>query len=213
MTDSNGDNLSSNGTVTLVNVYSPDYVNDILGRDNYSGGSFSSRVYFTHDANYDVTAVINTSGTVLQREVYDAYGNMTFYHGDWTVHSDDEEALQFAYQGMVYSPVIGWYFSGQSNFGRWYSPTMITWDRPDEGYIDSMSLYQFVDGNPASFTDPTGLAPDDPLSIDGSLEIAVEDVARGNGSIQDLIDEFGITGSQAAKLVAATILRSGRRRS
>src|SRR6185437_4533362 len=61
-----GASLSSNGTTALVNVYSPDYVNDILLRDE--GGT---RVYFSHDIVYNVTGVISTAGAVLQRQVYD----------------------------------------------------------------------------------------------------------------------------------------------
>ena len=34
---------------------------------------------------------------------------------------------------------------------------MMVWNRPDAGYIDGMSLYQFVKANPVRFTDPSGL--------------------------------------------------------
>ncbi len=163
VTDGTGASASSNGTTTLVNVYSPDYVNDILERDNYSGGSFSSRIYFTHDANYNVTAVIDSGGDVVQRQVYDAYGNVAFYSKCWKLRSGDEQSLEFAYQGMLYDAAVGWYFSGQSNTGRWYSPTMQVWNRPDDaGFVDGLDDYEFVADNPINSTDPTGLWHWDP---------------------------------------------------
>jgi len=32
----------------------------------------------------NVTALVDTSGTVLERVVYDPYGKATFYDGSWT---------------------------------------------------------------------------------------------------------------------------------
>jgi len=157
VTDAFGDNLSSNGTVTLTNVYSPGYVNDILLRDTYSGGSFSDREYFTHDANYNVTAAISTVGGVDLRMVYDPYGAVKFYDAGLSTQVGNSLGLKSLYQGMLYDAQIGWYFTGNSNQGRWYSPSMITWIRPDVGYIDGMSLYQFVADNPINLTDATGL--------------------------------------------------------
>ena len=69
VTTATGGSTGSNGSVTEELVYAPDYVNDVLARDTYVSGSYSSRVFFTHDANYDVTGVVqnSTAGTMLQR--------------------------------------------------------------------------------------------------------------------------------------------------
>ena len=45
------------------------------------------RVYYTNDANMNVTALVNTSGTVVERYVYDPYGKVTFLMGDWSLRT------------------------------------------------------------------------------------------------------------------------------
>ncbi len=47
-------------------MFSPVYVNALVirDRDTDANGSLDERLYFTSDANYDVTSAIDTSGTV-----------------------------------------------------------------------------------------------------------------------------------------------------
>ena len=67
-------------------IYSPRYIDAPILRDTYSGGVLqaSQRVYYLDDANYNVTALVNPSGQVVERYNYDAYGNVTVYNATWT---------------------------------------------------------------------------------------------------------------------------------
>jgi len=42
------------------------------------------RLYYTTDANMNVTALIGTDGSALERYVYDPYGEVTIYDDDWS---------------------------------------------------------------------------------------------------------------------------------
>jgi len=47
-------------------------------------------LYYTNDANMNVTALVNTAGTVLERYAYDPYGKCTVYDDDWSATVDED---------------------------------------------------------------------------------------------------------------------------
>ncbi len=153
VTNATGGSTGSNGSVTEELVYAPDYVNDVLSRDTYASGSYSSRVFFTHDANYDVTGVVqnSTSGTMLQHMTYDSYGNVTFLTSSWTTTTDGY-GVENLWQGGWRDVMTGYYRFQR----RWYSPSMqwLSWD--PKNYIDGLSAYTPEGGDPAGRLDPTG---------------------------------------------------------
>ncbi len=154
VTNATGGSTGSNGSVTEELVYAPDYVNDVLSRDTYVSGSYSSRVYFTHDANYDVTGVVqnSTAGTMLQRMTYDAYGNVTFLTSSWAT-TTDAYAVENLWQGGWRDVNTGYYHFQE----RWYSPSMqwLSWDPAN--YPDGPSAYLPIADNPINRTDARGL--------------------------------------------------------
>ena len=142
----------------IQNVWSPVYVNALVlrDRDTNGDGTLDERLYFTSDANYNVTSVIS-GGSVDQREVYGPYGAVAFKNSSFATSSDGY-GLAFLYQGMLYDASIGWYYSGESNNGRWYSPTLQVWGRPDDdGFINGTNETIFVGDNVINSTDPTGM--------------------------------------------------------
>ncbi len=44
-------------------------------------------LYYTQDANCNVTALVNTSGGGVERYTYDAYGKVTFRQNDWSLQA------------------------------------------------------------------------------------------------------------------------------
>ncbi len=153
VTNATGGSTGSNGSVTEELVYSPDYVNDVLSRDTYVSGSYSSRVFFTHDANYDVTGVVqnSTGGTMLQRMTYDAYGNVTFLTSSWAT-TTDSYAVENLWQGGWHDVNTGYYHFQE----RWYSPSMqwLSWDPAN--YPDGPSAYVPEDDDPVDRLDSSG---------------------------------------------------------
>lgn len=168
----------SNGTLGTVNIFSPDYVNDILLRDTYSSGTFSQRVYFTHNAHFDMTAVISSSGTVLQRQVYSAYGTVTFLSASW-VPGSDGYSLTHLWQGGKRDATTGMYLFE----ARWYSPSMERWVSADPiGYDDGMNDFLGLHANPINRKDPHG-TDDEALPAELIGEEAAVGEAVSTGSL------------------------------
>jgi YD repeat-containing protein len=141
------------------NVWSPVYVNALLLRDRSSSGDgdlTEERLYFTSDANYDVTSVISTAGAVQEHVIYTAYGIATFTNSSWS-SSADTLAVRTGWQGGESMPwIVGWSFQNRielANLNVWMTaePSM-------GGYVDGMNLYESDGDNPINGLDPTGLA-------------------------------------------------------
>jgi RHS repeat-associated protein len=145
-------------------VWSLAYVNALVERDDSSsGGSYGEsgsglgrRLYVQQDANFDVTALTNTSGTVQERFIYSPYGVTTVIDGttSWST-TTDMYSWVYTFQGGRASAA-----SGMIHFGaRDYSSTLGTWMQPEPfygAYIDGANLYQAMGMNPVSHVDPTG---------------------------------------------------------
>jgi YD repeat-containing protein len=66
------------GVATAQYVWGPRYVDDLVLRDrSVNGGTLNERLWAQQDANWDVTALVNTSGNVVERYAYDPYGSVT----------------------------------------------------------------------------------------------------------------------------------------
>ena len=67
-------------------IWSPRYIDAPILRDAYSDGAISSsdRLYYTVDANMNVTVLLSASGQPLERYVYSPYGELSVFDGSWT---------------------------------------------------------------------------------------------------------------------------------
>jgi len=119
------------------------------------------RLYYTTDANMNVTALVNTSGTVVERYMYDPYGNVTTMDENWTVDTTPDYDNSILYCGYYYDAETGLYNVRRrvyhAQLGRWLQ-------RDPIGYSDGQSLYTYVQATPTSEVDPLGLAVAPPLT-------------------------------------------------
>jgi len=53
-------------------------------RDAGTDGTIDDTLYYTTDANMNVTALVAADGTVAERYTYDPYGTRTIYDDDWS---------------------------------------------------------------------------------------------------------------------------------
>ena len=68
-------------------VWSPRYIDALVLRDENTdadGLCDDGRLYYLSDANFNVTALIDATGAVVERYVYTAYGEATIYDSDWS---------------------------------------------------------------------------------------------------------------------------------
>ncbi|VTR93557.1 rhs repeat-associated core domain-containing protein : YD repeat protein OS=Isosphaera pallida (strain ATCC 43644 / DSM 9630 / IS1B) GN=Isop_2419 PE=4 SV=1: VCBS: RHS_repeat [Gemmata massiliana] len=156
-------------------VWSPVYVDAMVLRDRdadgNTGNGLEERLWAQQDANWNVTALVNGSGAVVERYAYDPYGARTVYDASYAVRGGGS-AYNFAqgFQGMTFDATTG---MGNQR-ARWYSPTISRWGTTDPIQFGSgdTNLYRFASGNPLNRIDPSGLTslfigirPTDPSGV------------------------------------------------
>ncbi|QJW98452.1 RHS repeat-associated core domain-containing protein [Frigoriglobus tundricola] len=148
------------GSATARYVWSPVYVNAMVLRDNATGspGTLNQRLWVQQDANWNVTALANGSGVVVERYVDSPYGVLTIYNAGYTsTLTSSAYGWVYGFQGMRYDATSGL----NESESRFYSPTLQRWVTMDPtGFAaKDMNLYRFVTNDPTNTTDPSGLAP------------------------------------------------------
>ena len=150
---------SATGNVTTQNVWSPVYVDAMVLRDRNANGTFvdglEERLYALQDANYNVTALADASGAVVERYRYDPYGTRTVLDADGTPDADGSSDVGFRYghQGGRHDEAAGLV----SFRNRDLDPSLGRWTRQDPaGYVDGGSLYTSFRESPLVWLDPNG---------------------------------------------------------
>jgi RHS repeat-associated protein len=108
------------------------------------------------DANYNVTAIFDNAGNIVERYVYDPFGSVTVLDAGWVERSAGSQfAWQYLHQGGRFDATSGLYHFRH----RDYSPTLGRWTSLDPLRYDAgdVNLYRFVGNTPTVFTDPSGL--------------------------------------------------------
>jgi len=124
-------------------------------RDADENGSLEETLYYTGDANFNVTSLVEPDGDVVERVIYDPYGQPTFYDGAWANPSASSAyANEILFTGHRLDPETGLYYC----LMRHYHPAMGRWLQRDPiGYDGAGSLYQYVMSMPLLAFDPMGL--------------------------------------------------------
>jgi RHS repeat-associated protein len=115
-------------------------------------------LYYTNDANMNVTALVDESGTVVERYAYDPYGQVTVLDADWSTDADGVSDVnnEVLYAGYRFDPETGLFHVRN----RYYSTSLGRFTARDPlGYVDGMSVYEYVGGNPIHYVDSLGERP------------------------------------------------------
>jgi RHS repeat-associated protein len=147
-----------NGSGKYRYVWSPVYVDAMLLRDRLDA---SERLWVQHDANFNVTAITDNSGNIVERFAYDPYGKVTVMNASWTPVSGSAYGWQYLHQGGRLDAT-----SGLHNFRhRDYSSQLSRWATPDPLLFSAgdTNLYRVVGNNRINRLDPSGLI--DPYNI------------------------------------------------
>src|SRR5262249_3884816 len=134
------------------------YVNALVLRDEDQGGAIvpADRLYAQQNANFNTTALVNTSGEVVERYVYSPYGEVTVLDASGTPVPGNASAYGWSYlfQGGRLDGATGMYRFGV----RDEKAALGVWAQRDPlGLKAGLNDYQFVVGNPVGHLDPTGL--------------------------------------------------------
>ena len=102
--------------------------------------------YYQGDEQGSITALTNSSGTVVQNYVYDAYGNTKSSSGTLT--------NPFQYTAREFDSETGLYYDR----ARYYNPTQGRFLSEDPiGFGGGNDFYPYADNNPVAYSDPFGL--------------------------------------------------------
>jgi RHS repeat-associated protein len=146
---------SSDGVHYSQYVWSPVYIDALVERDRQIVGLGNfDRLYVQQDANFNVTALLDTSGNVVERYIYDPYGQPIFLNATWSTLSGSAYVWQYLHQGGRYDVSAGLY----SFRNRDYSPTLGRWAENDPLRLGAgdTNLYRYLGNGASSALDPTG---------------------------------------------------------
>jgi len=189
--------VGNEGQLERQYIHGQRYVDALIGRfrDTTGDGATDETRYFLQDANFDVVATVDTSGTVQERFRFTAYGERTVLDADFSADSDgkSDDEIRFGHQGLYHDPTTGLIVNNERyrhpQLGRFttrdpintslVSPLTKAKREQQRGhsrangmgrYADGMNLYQMLGSNPVNRLDPSGLqmAPGWPWGMDPS---------------------------------------------
>ena len=128
------------------------YIDELIARKATGTGG---EVLFAHrNQQYSIYAYSNSSGAVVERIAYTAYGQPTFMSASGTLHSTNPNSVRFSYTGRE------WHAELQLHYfrARWLSGVSGRFiSRDPLGYVDGLALIHYVRGRSLTLRDPTGL--------------------------------------------------------
>jgi RHS repeat-associated protein len=134
-----------------ISTYGPG-VDDILAMTIHGSGG-TTNYYYLKDLANTVLALANSSGSIVESYVYDAYGNVTIRNGSGTVIPVSAYGNRFLFQGREYDYTTQLYHFR----ARWYDPETGRWLSNDPiGISGGLNLYAFCSNDPVNFVDPMG---------------------------------------------------------
>jgi len=124
-------------------------------RDSDANGSLDERLHAVHDANFNVVDLLDTSGTVVERFAYDAFGVFSVLTPAWGARGSSSYAWIYLHQGGRWD-ADGSVFSFRH---REYSPTLGRWFQldPDQFDGEESNWYLSYGNNSLTHVDPQGL--------------------------------------------------------
>lgn len=150
---------TATGLIIAQYVWSDAYIDAMILRDRDTSGDgvADQRVYVTHDANFNITGILDVGGNAVQRYQYDPYGLRTILNANFGVLSTpDLYQFDHGYAGGRHDAI-----TVQVHFrNRNYDPVQMRWSSRDPiGFKGSRwSLYAYLSGQPLTKVDPSGLA-------------------------------------------------------
>jgi RHS repeat-associated protein len=141
---------SQTGTEITSYVWGLRYIDDLVLREKGT-----ERLYSLTDPNWNVVALANASGTVVERLKYDAFGKITWLNATFSIKNSSDYGWNRVFTGQVLDIETGlllyrnrYYHTG---LGRFVSRDPIEYNSSD------INIYRYVYNKPNSLLDWSGL--------------------------------------------------------
>ncbi len=131
------------------------YIDDLVlrDRDTDGNGTLDERLYGMQDANWNVTGLVSTSGTVQERYAYSAYGKPMFLDASFVPRSSSSFAWERLFAGYLWDADVLWYAVRHRVY-----VVGLGWVQRDPVWgARSPHLYSYVSNDPLTANDPSGL--------------------------------------------------------
>ena len=152
------------GDVTQQFVYSPIYPDALIlrDRDTDADGVLDERLWVIQDNNFNVLAITDDTGTVVERYKYTAFGVATVMDASYTVLGSSAYAWVHLHQGLRLEEASGLY----DNRFRWYSAELGQFVSNDPIGFDAgdVNIRRYQSSNAVQSTDAFGLTEKDAVS-------------------------------------------------
>jgi RHS repeat-associated protein len=159
-------------------VWDAGYIDSLISRsrdDNGAGDALDANetLFYMADANYNVTGLVNASGQVVERYLYDAYGRVTYLNPNFTEKAVQESAYENTtlYTGRELDPETGLMYYR----ARYYHTDLGRFTVRDPIQADG-NLYRYCRNSTVVQTAPTGLQELTAVTIGGqtvTLPVAI----------------------------------------
>ena len=132
------------------------YIDDCVlrDRDTTNNGTLDERLYALQDANWNVDALVNTSGTVQERFAYSAYGAPEFLNAGFVPQISSASYWNTLYAGYRWEEATELFYVRN----RVYHSGLGTWLQRDPlGLSAGVNLYAYAGNRSIETVDPSGL--------------------------------------------------------
>ncbi len=130
------------------------HLDDLICRDRRIGGK-TERLYVLHDS-FNVTAIIDVNGLVLERYGYDAFGTPRYMDANFGSRSSSNYDWETLYAGYRIEGETGLYGVRHRIL---HSPLGRFGSRDPIGEAGGLNPYDYVGNNSVNFIDKFGLVP------------------------------------------------------
>ncbi|MDR2407488.1 MAG: RHS repeat-associated core domain-containing protein, partial [Bacteroidales bacterium] len=143
---------SQTGSEVTSYVWGLRYIDDLVLREKGE-----ERLYSLADPNWNVIALVDTSGSVVERMKYDAFGKITWLNANFSTKNSSDYNWNRTFTGQILDSETGLILYRRrlysTRLGRFISKDPIEYDNGDN------CLYVYVMNKPLVYIDTFGLAP------------------------------------------------------
>lgn len=167
--------LDASTTADRKYVWGLQYIDDLVLRD-----TSSERLYALQDALFNVVALTDDTGDVVERFAYQPYGESEPLDPDFASYSGTHYNWTYRFTGRELDLETGL----QINRRRFYHQQLGRWVTRDPiSYLGgSSNLYYYASSRPSILRDPYGLNPSIPASVSSSIAFSLRQACCGGAS-------------------------------